>query len=415
MSEIQWNSEQKQAIQQILDWVNNKNGERNMSLSGFAGCGKSTLMKEVSKHIRKDTISWTAMTGKAALRLSQASNVPASTLHSQLYGRPKFGKRGSLLFEHVNMEKRPDILVIDESSMTNAKIYEDLQIWVENGTKILFVGDPFQLPPVQTPEEEAKYGEDFSIFHIVKGPVLTKVMRSSDDVVKVATVLREEGKLQQRSEGKYEFRRAHLPEKIAIDDYFSNREDHALITWRNAMRMSSNKEIRKRLGYPDIIPMEGEPVLICKNSKEYLNGEVVTVRDFKPGPRLGEMNTYWLTDNKGIKNLVSVDGRNTKLDGMMPIKNDWKAYVADKKKIGVEDPVPVTYGYSFSCHKYQGNEAKRVTVFLAADDTRNPHFIKKTKLPDGRHIPFATRWTYTAITRAKEQVTVILGEFHNES
>ena len=97
------------------------------------------------------------------------------------------------------------------------------------------------------------------------------------------------------------------------------------------------------------------------------------------------------------------------MDGSFPNVEDWKEYMKHFKVARVPDPIPVTYGYVSTAHKAQGSEYGRVTVFLAADDMYNKNFRKDTALPDGTKMPFANRWLYTAITRAKSQVSLILG------
>jgi hypothetical protein len=57
----------------------------------------------------------------------------------------------------------------------------------------------------------------------------------------------------------------------------------------------------------------------------------------------------------------------------------------------------------------QGSEYRRVSIFLAAEDLANPHFTKDTVLPNGKLWSFANRWAYTAITRAKSKVSIIIG------
>lgn len=406
---LNWNKEQLQAISDISDWVKSRTGPKKMSLTGAAGVGKTSVLVALKDVLSSNgMVSWTAMTGKAALRVTQTTGMAATTLHSQLYTRPKIGKRGALLFEVINMDKRPDVLIIDESSMITPKIMKDLDIWVEKGTKILFVGDPIQLPPVMSPEEEKEYGSDFSVFSHVSGPMLLKVMRSDDDIVRVATKLREENIIPFKDEGCYSFKMAQLPDKMAVDQYISDPEDHAVITWRNKLRMQANIDIRKRLGIYDVSIQPNEPVMICKNGQTVLNGEVHKTVSLTRGPMLGGTNNAWLNIG-ATKILVNVDGREQKLDGMMPFVKDWHRYRDDLKKGAFEEPIPITYGYVFTAHKVQGSEFRRVTIFLSRSDMENDNFKKPTKLPTGQTMAFATRWLYTSLTRAKKQVTLILG------
>ena len=86
---------------------------------------------------------------------------------------------------------------------------------------------------------------------------------------------------------------------------------------------------------------------------------------------------------------------------------DWwqgkpEAFPNDDMRLG-------TYGHALTAHKAQGSEYRRVTVFMPKMDNVSAHFRKSTELPDGTKIPFGVRFFYTACSRAKEQLTVLVG------
>ena len=313
MGEIQWNREQADAIDRIRDWAERRSEGLQISLTGAAGTGKTTVLKAIAPLLEGRRVAWTAMTGKAALRMYEVVGVDAKTLHSALYQRPSKGKNNRLYFNQV---KAPDCeyLVIDEASMMPPKIYEDLQSWRMNGVRILYVGDGYQLPPVMSFKEVKDYGEDFSIFKEVQGPSLKRVMRSGDDIITVATQLREEGQVPKKNlGGSYRIRRSGTPGRDACVDFLGDNDDHILITWRNRMRMQANRFIRNRLGFQGVLPNKGEPVMICKNGDDMfnegykvLNGEIHWADYFTDGPKLGpEVETM-----KFVTGLV--DGRATR-------------------------------------------------------------------------------------------------------
>jgi len=403
--EVQWTPEQKAAIDQIQSWT--RGSLQMISLTGAAGTGKTTVMREVKKLI-PGPIMWTALTGKAALRLSQAAGVVATTLHSALYERPTVKHNGEVEFVRVAKPKAKWVAV-DEASMLNPKLWKDLQIWKREGVSILFVGDGYQLPPILTPAETKDHGDDFSVFREVSGPSLTTVLRSGDDIIRVATMLRERNQLPEKSDGMFTYVRTQYPGSHAIKDYLEDREDYAVVTWRNHLRMEANAEIRRRLGLSTVLPSKGEPVLMCKNGQDVLNGEVYHVIGFTPAPTLSEVQTMWMETQEKKRVLVSTQGRDHAVDGMMPAIRDWKAYGFARGTAKMPEPIPVTYGYVLTAHKAQGSEFRRVTVFLAESDLGNPLFQKNTILPNGNRMPFATRWLYTAMTRAKARMTLVLG------
>lgn len=403
--DIVWTSEQNAAIQTLISWIGGS-GSGMMSLTGYAGTGKSTLMKALRGHFG-GRVAWSALTGKAALRLSEVAGVNALTLHKTIYEPPKaFGKY--LNFDRI---KKPDVdyLVVDESSMVAPQIFDDLRTWVGQGVRILFVGDGYQLPPVLSPKEIDRYGHDFIVFREVTGPVLTKVMRSGDGIVDAATEIREKCRLPEHGNDSVSIQYLSHPGRQAIMDYMQDRDDHVLITWTNKLRMAANEEIRRRLGHVNVLPDEGEPVLMCRNGQGVLNGEVVVAHSFRDGPRLGEVETHWMKTMSGDEILVSTEGKLQPMDGTLPDIKDWKDYKFFQKKSNLPDPVPITYGYVFTCHKIQGSEARRVSVFLAQSDLRSSNFNQDTKLPDGNTVPFGARFIYTAATRAKSRLSLLIG------
>jgi len=417
LMDFQWNHEQRIAIDRIRGWAERGSADLQLALTGAAGTGKTTCLKAIVPLLQGKSVAWTAMTGKAALRMHEVIGVEAKTLHSVLYQRPNKGKNNRLYFNQV---KAPscEYLVIDEASMMPPKIYNDLQTWVFNGVRILYVGDGFQLPPVMDHKETKEYGEDFSIFREVDGPSLLQVMRSGDDIITVATQLREENRVPKRNIGNsYQICRSATPGRDACADFLRDNDDHILITWRNEMRMQANKYIRKRLGLSGVLPNKGEPVMICKNGDEWeggdykvLNGEIHWADYFVDGPKLGpEVETMKFVTDLGVSLLASTQGRKEAMDGTFPNVEDWAEYMKHFKVARLPDPIPITYGYVSTAHKAQGSEYSRVSVFLAAEDMTNPHFCKDTVLPTGGTMPFAIRWLYTSLTRAKSRVSLILG------
>lgn len=409
-TDFQWTPEQKRAIDRIRHWAQGTKYGLTLSLSGAAGTGKTTILAAVKPFLEGKNVAWAAMTGKAALRMHELVGVDATTLHKVLYERPNQGSKGQIYFNKIrNPECR--YLVIDEASMMPPKIYQDLQSWIMQGIKILFVGDGYQLPPVMSYKEIKEYGKDFSIFREVEGPFLTQVMRSGDDIIKVATQLREENQVPKHNIGAYSIRRSDRPGMEAVNDFLEDNDDHILITWRNQMRMQANKLVRKRLGLTGRLPNKGEPVLICKNGSDVLNGEILWAEMFSAGPTFGTITTNWFRTDSGTQLLVSTQGKSEEMDGFFPDldKPAWKEYMSQFKISRQPDPIPVTYGYVSTAHKAQGSEYRRVTVFLAAHDLTNDHFRAPTTLPNGQEMPFATRWLYTSLTRAKHRVSLILG------
>lgn len=173
---------QQQVFDLLLDFIDN-NEISVFILCGYAGTGKTTMMKEVIRVLedKKCAFSLLASTGRAAKILSNATGHSASTIHSLIYKfsdlnqdmnrlvdrREQEGvdKSGQLLLTFsltpVNYQEGSRYYIIDESSMISdvidkhatqanfgsGKLLADLLEFDRKG-KFIFVGDICQLPPV---------------------------------------------------------------------------------------------------------------------------------------------------------------------------------------------------------------------------------------------------------------------------
>ncbi|KKM19454.1 hypothetical protein LCGC14_1655460 [marine sediment metagenome] len=427
MTHIEPTDDQVAAIDEIMSWVLSYPGSDQMelSLSGAAGTGKSTGMACLRAVLEAEYgVFWAAMTGKAARRLQEASGVPATTLHSILYIPPHESP------DHVKFEtvrrfpgNAGDVVVIDEASMVTPKIRSDLEQWMQEGARILYVGDGYQLPPILSKDEEREYGRDFTIFREVRGPELFDVIRNDDDVLYAATHIREEGEVLLKSRGLYTFRAE--PVWSVLDDWHDDPDDHALITWRNKLRMKANKAIRQRLGRVHPLPQTDEPILYCRNGQEVLNGQMAVTDAIVGGGTYGpvEYETFFPRDRPDVPLTVSCGGRYEPMDGGTPSMDDgqWREYRGAMREArtkyraehgenpGRLDPIPITWAYCLTAHKAQGSEFRRTSVFLTDWDCNARPMQQMTTLPNGDRMAFALRWVYTALTRAKEQATLVIG------
>lgn len=407
---IVWTEEQQKALDEIDEWYSGD--ERFFSLTGPAGTGKSTLVREV--HDLYDPVL-TAMTGKAALRLEQVTDAGASTLHKLMYYPPKAGE--DVRFNRLRDPPGP-LVVVDEASMTGPSVFADLKRW---GVRTLLVGDVFQLPPVITGEDLKEHGKDYTVFSHVSGTSLKTVMRNAGGVLRAATHVRQTGQICRTSdldapESGYEYLSCRNPIERAVEEYLADRDDHLLITWKNSVRMNSNRIIRERLGHDGPLPDEGEPVLIKKNGQGHLNGEIVPCGTFTTGPMIGSMRTLWMTVQGSPleRLLVSFEGGSAErggefFDGQAPWVTDWRAYHADLKKNMLPEPLPITFGYCLTAHSSQGSQSRRTTVFLERGDDRSRYFNEPTTLPNSEIASFGARWCYTAQTRSRIYTKMIVG------
>ncbi len=202
-----------EAAQFTLKFINQTN--RSLFLTGKAGTGKTTLLKEIIKTTHKNTVV-VAPTGIAAL------NAGGVTIHSMFQlpfggfipdnsaphfsGNVKFETKSTLV-RHFKMSglkksviRNMELMIIDEVSMLRADLLDAIDFMMQSvrkkkvpfgGVQVLFIGDLLQLPPVIRDEEWStlrKYYNGKFFFHshvIQQNPPLyielSKIFRQSDD------------------------------------------------------------------------------------------------------------------------------------------------------------------------------------------------------------------------------------------
>ncbi len=122
-------------------------------LTGGPGTGKSRTVSAVVQlaRARGATIALAAPTGRAAKRLEELTGESASTVHRLLGAQPvsEGGPGGGPVF--TRGESWPldaDLVVVDEASMLDAELAAGVVDACRDGTHLLLVGDPAQLPSI---------------------------------------------------------------------------------------------------------------------------------------------------------------------------------------------------------------------------------------------------------------------------
>ncbi len=132
-----------------FDAINQINENNVCIITGGPGTGKTTIIKfviDIYKEQKKKVVLC-APTGRAAKRMSETTGEEAKTIHRLLeIGKFEEDKLGSIDTDVTPVDS--DVLVIDEMSMVDVFLMNYLVKAVFLGTKIIFVGDPNQLPSV---------------------------------------------------------------------------------------------------------------------------------------------------------------------------------------------------------------------------------------------------------------------------
>jgi hypothetical protein len=260
---ITFNAEQFEGLKKIKNWL--KNGQTFFTLAGYAGTGKSTMIKKILDGYRYGVVV-SAPTHKAKKVVMNITGKDGQTLHALLGLRPDVNldefNPNSPIFNPIAIPKITDynFVIIDEASMINQELYNlILEKTKGSRTKVLFVGDPAQIPPVGE-KESAVFNVKTNEFH-----QLTKIERQNDTnpLAFIYDALRNnlhrldggflrKSNMNELNEGviftidKRKFRAAIL-EKFTSEDFKKDTDFAKVIAWRNKTVMAANKVIRTTL------------------------------------------------------------------------------------------------------------------------------------------------------------------------
>ena len=452
---ITFNQEQFDGLKKIKHWL--KNGETFFTLAGYAGTGKSTIVKKVLDNYRYGVVV-SAPTHKAKKVVMNTTGEDGQTLHALLGLRPDLDldnfNPNQPKFNPIAIPKITDynFVVIDEASMINQELY-DLIIdkTLNSRTKVLFMGDPAQIPPIGE-KESVVFNQKTNLFH-----QLTKIERQNDTnpLAYVYDALRNnlnrlDGGFERKSnmnelgEGviftvdKRSFREAIL-EKYKSDEFKRDTDFCKVIAWKNDTVMMSNAVIREQLIGKDTDIVEVDDILmgyrsvsdekqrynIIENSADY---RVVRKNDLEENPygmkgyrvQIREDLARGLFKHQDIFIIDTADHDNLHLYAEMhdffrdmgkSNKKNWKKYYEFRRTniltktiehyrnglyrssqdIIVKD---LDYGYAITGHKSQGSTYSHVFVM---ENDMNANWLMKER----------NQIKYVALTRPSISATVL--------
>lgn len=135
-----YTEQQLKAIQAALE--NNV-----LIITGYAGCGKSSIVSGVLRVLHKYSFAQCALAGRAAARLAEVTQQEGYTIH-RLLGFPLGEEENGMFVYHEDNHLTEDIIIVDEISMVDGELFYRLLQAMELGTKLILLGDVGQLESI---------------------------------------------------------------------------------------------------------------------------------------------------------------------------------------------------------------------------------------------------------------------------
>ena len=388
-----------------------KNHEKYTCIAGYAGAGKSTLVKFIIAALPginpEEDVRYVAYTGKAANVLKNKGCPGATTAHKLLYWA-KLMPNGKYRFQpkptSAIREEGIKVVVVDEVSMLPKKIWDLLCM---NDFYIIACGDPEQLPPIPDGSKEDPDN------HILDNPhiFLDEVMRQAQEseIIRFSMHIREGNPI-------YSFPVKN--QQVMIFNKYDMTDDKLL--WADQVlcatkfsRKKINDRIRKAKGFGELpqagdklINLHNEWEILSSNNNPLTNGiignltEHFCIQDYnypgfvrsgkygEPSLNIPYMELDMTGDEDEIFYSLFID-YNELLTGTPSLTGE-QEYRIMKYKLPV--PLHFNYGYAITVWKAQGSEWDKVALLSEPGWPREQNMIRK--------------YLYTGATRAAEKLVV---------
>lgn len=382
---VKYNQEQEIAIKTSLE-------NKVTIITGGPGTGKTTIIKAITnlyikKHNLKNDcipnyIALLAPTGRAAKKLSEATSLPAQTIHRYL----KWNKENNEFQVNELNKNIQKLIIVDEVSMIDTYLFDSLLKGINSSSQLVLVGDAFQLPSV---------GPGLILSDLIKANIFP--------FCPLETIYR------QSSNSYIPYLAKEIKAKNLSPDFMSQKDDYNFLSASGQMIKELIRkicEMSKEKGLTDkdiqiLAPMyKGENgidnlnVILqsifnpqSKDKKEIKLGEVI----YREGDKVLQLvndpdNGVFNGDIGYIKKIVS----KSKMQKYDLIMIDFDGKIQEYKR---EDMISVKHAYAISIHKSQGSEFSHVIMPIS----KNYYKMLYNKL------------IYTGVSRAKKSL-IIIGE-----
>lgn len=349
-----FSTEQNRAVRYLIT----KGGHLSI-LTGGPGTGKTTILRELVSQFSSAypdvKIHLLSPTGRAARRIKEvfgSCEVEVSTVHKFL------GFGHVLTRRELNIIRSAGLVFVDEASMLDLELFERLLSMLNmDTTKLVLVGDVDQLPSIGAGNVLSDlinlgvHTERLTENYRSQGSIVSNSRRINSGI----TELKEDES----------FRIVEIPPNVA--DYLAGMNQHAdiIITpYRNADRAGTTRKVNsyaqlRRFGFPG-------------RYDGYHVGDIVIMEhtNYKQGYFNGEAGVIMSYSSSG----------------------DYLVNFGDRQ-VTVKDTKDMSLGYAITVHKSQGSEYPNGIICIP------------------EYCDFITRrMLYTAVTRAKEVVTIMVSD-----
>ena len=369
-------------------------GEKYTVISGYAGTGKSTLVKFIVQALPVDPedVVYATFTGKAAQVLLSKGNENAMTLHRLLY--ESIPRADGTFYRRKRKYLGYSIVIVDEVSMAPKDMMELL--FSHYGVYVICLGDPFQLPPIDKNADN----------HLLDNPhvFLDEVMRQAldSDIIKLTMDIRNQKPIQN-----FKGKDVQVLDKSKLTTGMLLWADQ-IISGTNKTRTSVNNQMRDLLGRGKD-PEDGDKVICLRNYWDYWadNGDYLvngtlgfldntysTFNVLPPwygGDTIPIIQANFISDSNADYGSLQMDKKEI-LTGEKSLDRKLEFRLSRSKKFCSLIPMDFTYGYCITCHKAQGSQWNKVLVI-------------EEKFPFDKEEH--ARWLYTACTRAIDRLVII--------
>ncbi|OQA21643.1 MAG: ATP-dependent RecD-like DNA helicase [Actinobacteria bacterium ADurb.Bin346] len=353
--------------------------EKVLVITGSPGTGKSTILDIITSYYDSHSckVMICAPTGRAAKRLTEATGKEASTIHRLLKYQPKINR----FLKDENNPLDSDLVVVDEASMIDIRLFKALIKSLKKTTTLILVGDVDQLPAV---------GPGNVLSDIIASGVFT--------VVKLERIYRQGGK----SRIIYNAHRIRdglfpvIARNQDTDDFFFIDR----IEPDEVVELILHLLIKRIPSSFDYDPLKDIQVIVPTNrgvvGVNNLNLKIQEQLNKNNTRVFGEVTGFKLKDRViQLKNNYEKEVYNGDIGFISETDNEMKTITVDYDSRQVQydfyDLDQLSLSYAISIHKSQGSEFKCVIIPIL---TSHYMLLQRNLL-------------YTAITRARELAILI--------